>query len=77
MDNTAADVDDEFECYISFGNVKKQVLKYLDTHKHVSTSDIVFDLGIDIDLVVEALNVLEEEGLVEGKPVKVEINNSN
>ena len=74
--NSSDDVDDEFDCYISFGNVKKQVLKYLDTPKHARTSDIVFDLGIDVDLVVEALNVLEEESLVKGKPVKVEINNS-
>jgi Mn-dependent DtxR family transcriptional regulator len=50
--------------------VKKEIMTYLDKHKHARTSDIVFDLGIDIDLVVEALNVLEEEGLVEGKNIK-------
>jgi Mn-dependent DtxR family transcriptional regulator len=54
--------------------VKKEIMTYLDKHKHARTGDIVFDLCIDIDLVVEALNVLEEEGLVEGKniPLKVE-----
>ncbi|MDR0797806.1 MAG: hypothetical protein LBE70_03710 [Nitrososphaerota archaeon] len=68
MSNNNNDDDNtNLECYISFGNVKKEIMTYLDKHKHARTSDIVFDLGIDLELVVEALNVLEEKGLVEGK----------
>jgi DNA-binding MarR family transcriptional regulator len=47
--------------------VKKEIMAYLLTHEHARTSDIVFDLGIDPELVVEALNSLEAAGEIEGK----------
>jgi hypothetical protein len=59
----------ELESDLTLDEVKKDVMAYLDTHKHARTSDIIFDLNIDPLLVIEALNTLESEDLIEGKAV--------
>ncbi|MDR0797808.1 MAG: transcriptional regulator [Nitrososphaerota archaeon] len=58
------------DCDITVDEVKKEIMDYLTEHEHARTSDIVFDLGIDPRLVVDALNMLEEENLVEGKVIQ-------
>jgi hypothetical protein len=60
----------ELESDLTLEEAKKEILEYLDTHKNAQTSDIIFDLCIDPDLVLEALNSLEKDDLVEGKPVE-------
>ena len=59
----------ELESDLTVEEVKKEISAYLDIHKNARTSDIIFDLGIDPELVVEALNSLEEAGLVEGREI--------
>jgi len=60
----------ELESDLSLEEVKKEIMTYLNTHEHARTSDIVFDLNIDLNLVIEALNTLEKEDQIEGKAVK-------
>jgi len=69
------EVDEDIETIeikgdIPIEEVKKQIMQYITEHGHAHTSDFVFDLGIDPELIVKALNILEEENLVEGKPIQ-------
>ncbi|MCL2643648.1 MAG: hypothetical protein FWD52_09130 [Candidatus Bathyarchaeota archaeon] len=49
--------------------VKKAILDYVKAHQGIKTSDLLFELDFDPELVIDALDVLEEEGLLEGKLV--------
>jgi Mn-dependent DtxR family transcriptional regulator len=54
---------------VSIETVKKAILDYVKVHQGVNTSDLLFELDFDPELVIDTLDVLEEEGLLEGKPV--------
>jgi len=56
----------ELRCNIAFEDVKKEVTAYLTVHKNACTCDVIFDLRIAPLLVVDALNMLEAEGLING-----------
>jgi hypothetical protein len=59
---------------MSLDEVKKEIMIYLLAHEHARTSDIVFDLGFDPELVIEALYSLEAAGEIEGKPLQAKQN---
>jgi hypothetical protein len=60
----------ELESDLTLEEVKQEIMEYLDKHEHAQTSDIIFDLCIDPQLVSEALEALEKENLVEGNDVQ-------
>ena len=49
---------------IPVGEAKHKILKYLKKHPGSWTSDIAVGLGIDVDVVIEALEELRREGKV-------------
>jgi len=60
----------ELECNITLEEVKEQVIDYINKHERFLTSDIIFDLCIDPDLVIEALEALEAEKKVESRDIQ-------
>jgi predicted transcriptional regulator len=50
---------------IPVAEAKHQILEYLKKHPGSWTSDIAVGLGIDVDVVIEALEELRREGKVE------------
>lgn len=44
---------------------KKEILEYMKSHKEAYASDIVEELGLDIELVFSILKELNKEGAVE------------
>jgi len=44
--------------------VKTQVLTYLQERGNANNSDILFDLGLDPDTVLDALDILKEESKI-------------
>jgi Mn-dependent DtxR family transcriptional regulator len=65
----AQDKVTELASEVSLEKIKKAVLDYVDSHQGVKTSDILFELDFNPELVVEALEALEEEDLLEGRPI--------
>jgi len=43
------------------------IKRYIDKHQGCRTSDIIYDLGLEPDLVLKVLKELEEEGKIRGK----------
>ncbi|MDR2204419.1 MAG: hypothetical protein LBE76_09065 [Nitrososphaerota archaeon] len=54
-----------------FDEAKKQVLDYLEKRKHAHTSDVLFNLDFDPELLLEVLDALESEGKVEGRDIQL------
>lgn len=46
---------------------KKLILDYIKNNKITWTSDVIFDVGLSVDLVLEALEELRQEGKIEAK----------
>jgi hypothetical protein len=48
------------------------IKKYVDNHQGCLTSDIVFGLKLDLDLVIKCLHELEKDTSVRGEPIEKE-----
>ena len=46
---------------------KELISEYLKNNEGKWTSDVIFDLKLSVDLVLECLNELSDEGIIEGK----------
>ncbi len=49
---------------------KVRIKGYVDQHQGCRTSDIIYDLGLDPDLVLSILKELKEEGKIKGESVE-------
>jgi len=47
-----------------------QIKTYIDKHQGCRTSDIIYDLALDPDLVLKALKKLEKDKLVRGENIE-------
>jgi hypothetical protein len=48
----------------------KKIKSYIDTHPDCLTGDIIYDLGLDPDLVLSVLDELKKKGLIRGVPIE-------
>lgn len=60
----------ELKADISPDEAKKLVFDFIKKHPKARTSEIIFELCLDPDVVVDALNTLVAEDKVEGKNVE-------
>ncbi len=56
---------------ISKRKAKKQVMDYFKKHKTAYVSEITENLRLDLELVIDILNELEEEGKLKENPTIV------
>lgn len=47
-----------------------KIRSYIDDHPDCTTSDIIYDLGLDPDLVLAVLDDLQRKGLIRGEPIE-------
>lgn len=55
---------------VSEDEAMKQISEYIEKHPGCRTSDIIFDLHLDPDLVLKVLRRLEKKGKIKGKDVE-------
>ncbi|MCL2134262.1 MAG: hypothetical protein FWH37_01735 [Candidatus Bathyarchaeota archaeon] len=55
----------------TFEEVKTQVLKYIVEHKNAKTSDIIFNLDFDPELIIDVLDSLENDGKVKSSDIQL------
>jgi len=48
----------------------KKIKSYIDANPGCLTGDIIYDLGLDPDLVLSVLDELKRKGLVRGTPIE-------
>lgn len=47
-----------------------KIKSYIDEHPDCTTSDIIYDLGLDPNLVLSMLDELQRKGLIKGGPIE-------
>ena len=57
--------------YKTFGNRVKEIFKLYDkNNKGIDTSDLIFEIGLNVDLVLDVIGELMEEGIIEASDVQ-------
>ena len=49
---------------------KELIANYIKNNKGVNTSDLIFELGLSVDLVLEVLKELKQEGKIEATDIR-------
>ena len=49
---------------------KELIANYIENNKGVDTSDLIFELGLNVDLVLDVIGELMEEGIIEASDIQ-------